>query len=328
MAYRHAAGYRKLDDCEIVACADLIRDHAEDFAAEFDIDDEHVYEDYGEMLASAEPDVVSVCTPVPTHADIVVDCAESGVPRAIHCEKPMATTWSDCRRMADVCDEAGVQLTFNHQRRFDDHWTEAKRLLDEGAIGDLRRIEMGGKNIFDYGSHLVDLCNYFTDEAAAEWVLGQIDYRTEDVRYGAHNENQALAQWSYDNGVRALAATGAGEGLVASHHRLVGTDGEIEVLPDDGPDIRVRRGDGTRESLDIDGGPAIHRAVEHVVASLDAGVEPDLSAARALKSTEIIFAVWESARRRGRIDLPLDIEDNPLEAMVESGDLTPQPADD
>ncbi|WP_435320869.1 Gfo/Idh/MocA family protein [Haloarchaeobius sp. TZWSO28] len=327
MAYRHAAGYRKLDNCDIVACADLVRENANAFAAEFDIDDEHVYEDYTEMLSSAQPDVVSICTPVPTHATIVVDCAESGVPDAIHCEKPMATTWNDCQRMARVCEDAGVQLTFNHQRRFDERWTEAKRLLDDGVIGDLRRIEMGGKNIFDYGSHLVDLCNYFTDGAAAEWILGGIDYRTEDVRYGAHNENHALAQWVYENGVSALAATGGGEGLVGCHHRLVGTDGEIEVLPEDGPALRVRRGDEW-ESKQVDGGPALHRAVEHVVTSLDEDVEPDLSSARALESTEIIYAVWESARCRGRVDLPLDIEDNPLEAMVDAGALSPSPADD
>ena len=39
----------------------------------------------------------------------------------------------------------------------------------------------------------------------------------------------------------------------------------------------------------------------------------------------MIFGAWESARRRGRVEFPLDIEDNPLEAMVESGELTPEP---
>ena len=38
MAYRHGAGYRKLDNCDLVACADLVHENAEDFAAEFDID--------------------------------------------------------------------------------------------------------------------------------------------------------------------------------------------------------------------------------------------------------------------------------------------------
>lgn len=56
---------------------------------------------------------------------------------------------------------------------------------------------------------------------------------------------------------------------------------------------------------------------------VESRTEPEHGAKNALKSTEIIFACWESARRRGMVELPLDIEDNPLVAMVESGDLKP-----
>ena len=324
MAYRHAASYRMLDQCELVACADLVRDHAESFATEFSIDHGHVYEDYTKMLVDANPDVVSICTPVPTHSDIVIDCARTGNLQAIHCEKPMATTWGDCKRMARTCDEHDIQLTFNHQRRFDERCREAKRLLKSGAIGDLERVEMGGKNIFDFGSHLVDLCNFFNGECPAEWVLGQIDYRTENVRYGAHNENQAIAQWRYENGVHGLAATGQ-DGLVGCNHRLVGSDGEIELLVEDGPDLRVRRTDGSSETFDVEVASLLDCAIEHIIESLDADVESELSAAKAMRASEIIFGVWESSRRRGRVDLPLDVDDNPLEAMVESGALTPAP---
>ena len=62
-------------------------------------------------------------------------------------------------------------------------------------------------------------------------------------------------------------------------------------------------------------------AVPMWLASLEAKIEPELSARRTLDATEIIFAVYESSRRRGRVDLPLNIGDNPLVAMVESGDL-------
>src|SRR5699024_3460897 len=114
MAYRHAEAYQRNESCTLVACADLIRDHGEAFAEWFDIPDDHVFEEYTEMLDAVNPDIVSVCTPVPTHADIVVDVAEHGAVSAIHCEKPMADTWGDSQRMADVADRAGVQLTFNH----------------------------------------------------------------------------------------------------------------------------------------------------------------------------------------------------------------------
>jgi predicted dehydrogenase len=65
----------------------------------------------------------------------------------------------------------------------------------------------------------------------------------------------------------------------------------------------------------------VDRAIEDVVKALEEGREPELGAKNALQSTELIFAAWESARRRGRVTLPLDVEDNPLEAMVEAGEL-------
>ena len=62
-------------------------------------------------------------------------------------------------------------------------------------------------------------------------------------------------------------------------------------------------------------------AVPMWLASLEARIEPELSARRTLDATEIIFAIYESCRRRGLVDLPLNIGDNPLVAMVESGNL-------
>lgn len=35
MAYHHAPAYKRLPDCEVVACADIVREHATAFAAEF-----------------------------------------------------------------------------------------------------------------------------------------------------------------------------------------------------------------------------------------------------------------------------------------------------
>ncbi|MFB6119644.1 MAG: Gfo/Idh/MocA family protein [Halobacteriaceae archaeon] len=330
MAYRHADAYEELDDCELVACADIVPENAAAFADAYGVPDDHVFEDYEAMLDAVDVDVVSVCVPPAVHADIVVGCAKGGVD-AIHCEKPMAHTWGGAQRMAQVCWRRDVQLTFNHQRRFGTPFRQAKALLDDGDIGDLERVEFEASNIYDYGSHSFDLANYFNDEGAVAWVIAGLDYREENVFFGAHNENQALVQWEYDNGVSGLAATGRRTSLVGAHHRLVGTDGEIEVGGGGETALRIRRaGDAEWEELDCDGedvhGPGfIQRAVADVVDAVGTDREPELSARHALTATETIFAAWESARRRGRVDLPLEVEGNALEEMVESGALTPEP---
>ncbi|WP_459191515.1 Gfo/Idh/MocA family protein [Halosimplex sp. J119] len=340
MAYHHANGYEKLDEVNLIACADIVRENAEAFAAEYDIDEGGIYEDYEAMLEEIEPDVVSVCVPPAIHAPICVDCIRSGAVEAIHCEKPMADTYGGAKLMAQEAERHDVQLTFNHQRRFSDAVRTAKELLDDGEIGDLQRVEFSaGVGIFDYGSHSFDLCNYFNDETPAEWVMGQIDYREENVLFGSHNENQAMVMWEYENGVHGLAgtdSTGAGgpAAAVACHNRLVGSDGVIEVGPaeEDAPPLRIRRhSDAEWEAVETEDGlhswTFVDRAIAENVRCLREDDEPELRAENALNATEIIFATWESSRKRGRVDLPLDIDDNPLVEMVESGELTPEPRD-
>lgn len=358
MAYRHARAYERLDNCRLVACADIITENAREFADVFDIPAGNVYEDYEQMLTEVEPDIVSVCVPPVVHADIVLGCARSDVVKAIHCEKPMAKTWDECREMVRVCDEHGVQLSFNHQRRFGGPFRKAKELLDDGEIGQLKRIDVGGPNLYDYGSHLFDMCGYFTDQTPAEWVMAQIDYSEENLQFGVHNENNAIAQWRYEDGVFGTASTGD-DSTMDCEMRLVGSEGTIEIGVDDGTALRMRT-DGGWKTQDTNGdgvhGPTtgrvgnavklagerfsflptdrllptapsfIDRAIEDIVAALDEGRTPELAAENALQGTELIFACWESARRRGRVDLPLDIDSNPLEEMVNAGEILTAPA--
>jgi len=330
MAYQHGEGYRLLGDrCEMVAVADIVQEHADAFAEHYGVP--RTYLDYHEMLAREGLDIVSVCTWPHLHEQMVLDCAEAGV-KAVHCEKPMALTWAGCKRMASVCAEKGVQLTFNHMRRFGRPARTAKAMLDAGEIGELVRLEFGRSNLCDYGSHQFDMTNYFNDQTPAQWVLAQIDYRTEHRVFGAHQENQAIAVWEYANGVHGLAMTGYGRDVAGAHNRLVGTEGVIELEPsgENMPVLRMRRKGGAAwEAVDCGGenvhGPGYHeRGVAQVVQCLEDGTDSELGAQNALQATELIYACWESCRRRGRVDLPLDIEDNPLVAMIESGDLKPQ----
>lgn len=347
MAYRHARAYERLEECAMAACADVVPENAEAFARTFGIGEANVYDDHGAMLEGAAPDVVSVCTPTPTHAEVVGDCARSGVVDAVHCEKPMAGTWRECREMVGVCDREGLQLTFNHQRRFAAPYRKAKSTLDAGEIGALQRIEIGGLDLYDYGTHLFDMCGYMTDQEPVEWVAGDVDYRDVTVSYGLPQETRALARWRYESGVDGLASTGA-DRMVRCELRLVAEEGVIEIGHEDGPPLRVRAGgsEWTRIPTGRDGvwraqpGPLgyvdaligrlpfdpdrlftdpsyVDRAVEDVVDALREGRGSELAAEHALQSTEIIFAIWESARRGERVDLPLEIADNPLRTMVE-----------
>ena len=325
MAYRHARGYRRrADACEIVACADIVEANARAFAKEYGF--ERTYTDYREMLEKEELDIVSICTWPKLHTEMTIACCEAGV-KAVHCEKPMALTWGDSRRMARVAEESGVQLTFNHQRRFGRPMRATRDLVKAGEIGELVRMEACAINFYDTGTHWFDLMNMFNGEAPAEWVIGQIDCREEIVYFGARVESQGICHTQYRNGVTSVFFSGVHLRDLAPPFRLLGTKGVIEVGAASGAMLRYRAdGMANWETVDTEG-DTLHRpgynelAVAETVDALAAGREPELSARRALNATEIIFACYESSRRRARIDLPLTIDDNPLMAMVESGQV-------
>lgn len=357
MGYKHASGYQRLDRCSLTSCADIDRDNAEQFADEFGIPNDRIFQDHEELLVECDPDIVSICTPPTFHASIVEYVAIHGSVQAIHCEKPMAHTWGKCLEMVDTCESEGVALTFNHQRRFGKPFTRAKDLLESGRIGALKRIEMGGKNLFDYGTHLFDLCGFYTDQSPVDWVLAAIDYREEDIQYGVHHENQAVAQWKYEDNVWGVASTGP-QSFVTCQMRLIGDEGVIDIGVENGPPVRVKSvDDPTWSTIDTnrdgfhnhrDGvQDAAFRRLERVLPLMNAGMistpmytdraiasvvqavtdgrPSPLNAQNALDATELIFASWESARRGERVDLPLEIDDNPLESMVESGQVRPEP---
>ena len=324
MAHRHMAGYAASGRCALVAVADLNRANAEAFVAEHS-PAAAIFADYREMMSAVRPDIVSVCLWPHLHAEVV--CAVAAFkPRAILCEKPMDIHWDAALRMHDVCKEHGVSLAINHQRRFNLPLMKAKALLADGAIGRLVSMEGAWHNLADTGSHVFDLMFFFNDDAPAEWVLGQIEMRGAHKVFGGINAGQAITEFRFQNGVRALYHGGHQHAELGCMLRLNGDAGMIEILFD-APWLRIRRhSQAAWEILDtgenIHDDKAIYRGIADLLACLDTGAVPQLASARALRATEIIFATHESARRRGRVDLPLPPGPCAMLSMLASGELT------
>jgi len=321
----HARGYAASKDAKMVACADPMSENAEAFAAEYGIPKSGVYSDYKKMLKEVKPDIVSVCTWTGLHTDMIIDSAESGV-KAIHAEKPMAPTWGESRRLYQACVDNDVMITFCHQRRFGANFAKAKELANDGTIGELHRVEGYCGNLFDWGTHWFDMFFFYNNDKPAEWVMGQIDCSKVGSAFGVPLEAHGLSYVKWQNGVYGLLVTGGGGGRCSN--RLIGTDGIIELNVPDGPSLRVMsKGSSDWEVPDLEGvvppGGDTTLATLDLIDCLKTGREPVLSGRKAIQATELIFATYESSRRRARIYLPLEIEDSPLIAMLEEGVVGP-----
>ena len=316
----HARGYQASPDVEIVACSDPVENARNDFAEQFEV--ANTYENYQEMLDKESLDFVSVCTWIALHRDMVIAAANSGI-KAIHSEKPMAPTWGDAKALYQACVDNDVVITFCHQRRFGAQFIKAKQLANDGAIGELRRLEGSCSNLLDWGTHWFDMFLFYNNDEPVDWVIGQIDVVEERLVFGTQVETSGLSWFRWKNGVEGLLTTG-GVSLNGFANRLIGTEGIIDV--GGGAPVRMlRTGSNEWETPDLSDitptGDDTVLSVLDLVDSVKTGREPELSGRKALQGAELIFATYESSRRRAKINLPLTVEDSALLTMVANGDI-------
>ena len=317
----HAKGYASEPRCRVVALADLEPGKAEEIGAANGFE-ATVHTDYKEMLSAAQPDLVSICLWTKQHLPAIRDCIEAGV-GAVHCEKPMAPSWSEAQEIARIARAAGARLTFGHQRRFSPSYAKARDVLHGGRLGELERIEaFNPANILDWGTHIVDLIHMYNRETPAQWVLGQVDARDVKKWFDVPFEFAALASVRFQNGVRAVIHSGDDKEIDIGI-RLIARRGVIEAIGENKLRIlEYGKGAWEAEEFAADHMPiALRGVVTNLIDTLDSGREAELSLDRALRATEVIFAVYESCRRRARIDLPLQAPDNAFVSMLEAGEI-------
>ena len=87
---KHLPSLAQVKEVEMVAFCDIVVERAEEAQEQYGTADSQVFSDYKEMLAAMDLDVVHVCTPNVSHAEISIAALEAG--NHVMCEKPMAKT--------------------------------------------------------------------------------------------------------------------------------------------------------------------------------------------------------------------------------------------
>ena len=121
----------RLPEAEIIAVTDANRVAAEQLAARCGIPT--VAASSKELLADPRIDAVLICSPTPTHADLIVAAAKSG--KHIFCEKPTAFSLAKIDAALDAVKAAGVQLQIGFNRRFDANFARVRHAVATGEIG-------------------------------------------------------------------------------------------------------------------------------------------------------------------------------------------------
>jgi len=80
-------------------------------------------------------DIVDICTPTPTHRELVDEAARAG--KHVICEKPLAHDYENARSIRDVAEAAGINLVPAHVVRYFEPYRIAHSVVREGGIGEL-----------------------------------------------------------------------------------------------------------------------------------------------------------------------------------------------
>lgn len=174
----HAKAYRQHPNTELTAVCDTDLVKAEWFARRWGAHD--AYDDVRTLLSAVRPDIVSICTPDATHADILDACL-SVSPRAVWCEKPVTNDANDGRRLVAEYERRGIPLAVNYSRRWDRCVQRLTQDLRCSPSATTRGVVFYGKGLRHNGSHALDLLLHWFGPVREFDVAGQtIDYSADD----------------------------------------------------------------------------------------------------------------------------------------------------
>ena len=319
IARMHAGFYKDAthEPMEFVACADVNEEARKKYAEDFGIP--RTYADYREMLEKEKPDLVSICTWPGLHSEMTLEAIKAGV-KGILSEKPIAPTLAEADEMVRAAQEAGVTLSTDHQLRCEPQYTKAREIVASGKLGTIKRvtgISTPGL-LTDNATHTVDLMRYIMNDEPVAWVMGQIDRRSKPERFGQPGEDWAVGYWSWQNGARGTIESGSlfkGDGY---HHIIVnGTEGDLEAFFRGDTRLRYRTS-GDWETPEL---PPATNPIDEMVDAIKEGRPHRSSGEQGRATHEVLLAIYESSRRRGVVELPLEFRGNALHEMIKEGSV-------
>lgn len=319
------AAIRKDERFELVAICDIKPETMETLAAKFELSDGvKRYTDYNEMLTEMKPEMVVQALWPEHRLPVYRACIEHGVSHMIS-EKPMAPTFGDALEMKRLAESSSCRLSFTHQRRFSPGNLRVRELLAKGAIGEVKRIDLYAfRHLLDCGTHSLDQVWSYIGDIPIDWVMGSLELDGRVKWFDVAGEGSFAGTVKYSNGVLGSIYLGF-EGLRpdSSGVTLWGSAGFMEL--DWEGKLYSHASATMQEELDefakLTQGQACGDNIgdmwHHFADCYQNGAEDELNWRHAFNAVEVIFALYESVRRCGRVELPLrDVTDNPLCSII------------
>lgn len=333
----HISAYLAFPErCKIVALCDIYPEKAERMKARFSLDDARIYDSHKKMLDCEDIDLVSVCTPPYTHAEIAIDFMRAH--KNVLVEKPMASSLAECDAMLETEAACGVTMGVIAQNRFTNDVWKLKKTLDSGLAGDIVHATVdslwwrghcyydlwwrgcwsreGGGCTLNHAVHHIDMLG---------WLMGTPERVTAVLSNVSHDnaevEDISVAVMKYKNGALAQITSS-----VVDH-------GEEQKVILQGKEAKIAAPWSTAASISKENGFPIRNTelekqlcdfhdqipdlahtghegeIDNVLTALETGGRPLIVGVDGRRSVELITAIYKAGFEERTVTLPLAKDD-------------------
>ena len=301
---------KKAEGAELHALLSRDTERAERLAREHTAT--RAYTSVDALLSDDALDAIYISTPVYLHCEQVIAAAERGL--HVLCDKPMALTPQECKKMIAACDANGVHLQVCFLFRFHSCFRQIRTWVDEGRFGTLVHGRMpflkqyqlapdewraqpeksGGGCFMDLGPHSVDLLRYLIGEVNA------VNAFYNSAAQGTRVEETGGIFMRFDNGAQAFTDLSFSVSQCDIVLELYGTEGTAWVYNDDGWKMKTCFAD-ERQLIPSQYEDLYERQFAHFADCVQHGASPITTGFDGLRASEILAAAYR-AGETGRVE--------------------------
>ncbi|MDH7601720.1 MAG: Gfo/Idh/MocA family oxidoreductase [Armatimonadota bacterium] len=321
------SGWLEVGGVELTAVCDRNRSKAEQIARRFHVP--RYYEDAETMLDTEEIDFVDIITSVESHAPLTLLAAQRG--KAVICQKPMAPDLETAKRMVSECKSRGVPFFVHENWRWQVPIREVKRAMIESGVGQPFRGHILYANSYpvfenqpflreleqfiltDMGTHILDVARFLFGEAQRVYC------QTKRVNTEIKGEDVASVMMLMENEATVTCELSYASKL--EHDRFPETfirveceNGSVELGPDYWVKVTVDGKTTAQRHVppSYDWATPTHQVVHASIVDCNAnllnaireGTPAETTGEDNLRTLELVFAAYESARTGKAVNVP------------------------
>lgn len=223
--YTHAKAYQSCG-VPITAAVEPNPERLREFASYWKV--QSGYENLLPILEKSKFDIISICTPDPTHFPIIKEILLTCPPKIIWAEKPLATSSKDAYELVNLAREKKVGMRVSYQRRWEPGHAKMRSLISEGKLGEITAATAYYvKGLIHIGTTAIDTIRYLIGEVEDSWLVPP----SERVRGSYPNDTSDGIVMRLGNGCQAVVLGVDGNQYAYSLFEIdiLGSKGRIRI---------------------------------------------------------------------------------------------------